>query len=71
MLFLYFKYFILDIFKYDPDFEKEEAEYEEIRKEIIGDADDSEAEEAEEGEEGEDEGEKPAESMSWIVFYIF
>lgn len=42
----------LDVFKFDPNFEKNEAEYEEIRKEIIGDADDSS--EDEEGEKEED-----------------
>ncbi|KAI6172776.1 MI domain-containing protein [Aphelenchoides besseyi] len=34
----------LNYYKYDKDFEKNEEEYEEIRKQIIGDADDSEDE---------------------------
>jgi hypothetical protein len=37
---------VLDIFKFDPDFEKNEAMYEEIRKEIIGDPGETTDEEA-------------------------
>ncbi|KAI1714836.1 MA3 domain-containing protein [Ditylenchus destructor] len=54
----------LNIFKYDPEFEKTEAEYEEIRNEIIGDAEDSDEEEqgGEGGGEGDDEeGDEPME----------
>lgn len=47
---------LTDIFKYDPDFEKSEAEYEEIRKEIIGDADDDSDGDEAGGEGGDDEG---------------
>uniref|UniRef100_A0A183CAN3 MI domain-containing protein n=1 Tax=Globodera pallida TaxID=36090 RepID=A0A183CAN3_GLOPA len=56
----------LNVFKHDPDFEKNEAEYEEIRKEIIGDPDESEEEEAGAGgeESDEDETKMPAETTS-------
>lgn len=40
-----------DVFKLDPEFEKNEKQYDEIRAEIIGDADDSD----EEGSGDEDE----------------
>ena len=42
------------MFKLDPEFEKNENVYEEIRKEIIGDADISDGEE-EESEDDDDE----------------
>lgn len=42
----------LNYYKYDPDFEQNEANYEEIRQKIIGDAGDSD-EEAEDDEEAE------------------
>uniref|UniRef100_A0A914PEA3 Lethal protein 858 n=1 Tax=Panagrolaimus davidi TaxID=227884 RepID=A0A914PEA3_9BILA len=54
----------LNVFKYDPNFEENEAQYDEIRQEIIGDADDSDEEEegggggqpaADGGEDGEAE----------------
>jgi hypothetical protein len=54
-----------DVFKFDPEFEKGEEEYEEIRKEIIGDADDEEegGGEVEDGDEDlDEEKKKPAES---------
>lgn len=35
----------LNVFKYDPNFEENEAQYDEIRQEIIGDADDSDEDE--------------------------
>lgn len=41
-----------DVFKYDLNFEENEAQYDEIRREIIGDADDSD-EDDEEGGGGE------------------
>ncbi|KAH7705275.1 pre-mRNA-splicing factor CWC22, partial [Aphelenchoides avenae] len=44
----------LNVFKFDPDFETTEQQYEEIRREIIGDADDSDEDEEEGGEEGEE-----------------
>uniref|UniRef100_A0A914YH20 Uncharacterized protein n=1 Tax=Panagrolaimus superbus TaxID=310955 RepID=A0A914YH20_9BILA len=44
----------LNIFKYDPNFEETEKQYDEIRREIIGDADDSD------DEEGEEDGAQPA-----------
>lgn len=40
----------LNYFKFDPDFEKNEAAYEEIRKKIIGEGGDSSDEEEEEDE---------------------
>ena len=50
---------IADIFRLDPEFQKNEQIYEEIRKEIVGDAeasdedeDDSEEEEEEDQNEG-------------------
>ncbi|KAL3097946.1 hypothetical protein niasHS_000681 [Heterodera schachtii] len=52
----------LNVFKYDTDFEKNEADYEEIRKEIIGDADESEGEGADEEEEGDEQ--QPAETTT-------
>uniref|UniRef100_A0A915B042 MI domain-containing protein n=1 Tax=Parascaris univalens TaxID=6257 RepID=A0A915B042_PARUN len=45
----------LNVFKYDPDFEKNEAMYDEIRREIIGEpGESSEEEEDDEAESGED-----------------
>ncbi|EJW82051.1 cell cycle control protein cwf22, partial [Wuchereria bancrofti] len=44
----------LNVFKYDPEFEKHEAEYEEIRRDAIGLAE-GDSDEAEEGEETPDE----------------
>ncbi|GMT13164.1 hypothetical protein PFISCL1PPCAC_4461, partial [Pristionchus fissidentatus] len=47
----------LNVFKLDADFETTEAEYEEVRRTVIGDADDSdEEEEEEEDEDDEDPG---------------
>lgn len=40
----------LNIFKFDPEFEKSEAEYDEIRKEIIGDGESSDEEGAQDDE---------------------
>ncbi|VDM85178.1 unnamed protein product [Strongylus vulgaris] len=42
----------LNVFKLDPEFEKNEKQYEEIRAEIIGDADDSDEEGSDEDGEG-------------------
>ena len=50
---MYIFYCCLDIFKFDPDFEKNEEMYEDIRKEIIGDAGETTDEEA--GEAGSDD----------------
>uniref|UniRef100_A0A0M3HGN5 MI domain-containing protein n=1 Tax=Ascaris lumbricoides TaxID=6252 RepID=A0A0M3HGN5_ASCLU len=44
----------LNVFKYDPDFEKNEAMYDEIRREIIGEPGESSEEEDDEAESGED-----------------
>ncbi|ETN85044.1 hypothetical protein NECAME_06591 [Necator americanus] len=49
----------LNVFKFDPEFEKNEKQYEEIRAEIIGDADDSDEEgSGDEDEASGDEGEE-------------
>lgn len=63
-----FYFFILDVFKYDPDFEKNEAEYEEIRKEIIGGPEDDDDEEQDEdgGGEGDDDDEILVEGRYWF-----
>uniref|UniRef100_A0A915PCQ5 Lethal protein 858 n=1 Tax=Setaria digitata TaxID=48799 RepID=A0A915PCQ5_9BILA len=45
----------LNVFKYDPEFEKHEAEYEEIRRDAVGLAEQS-SDEEEEGEATPDEG---------------
>ena len=47
-----------DIFKLDENFEKNEAAYEEIRENIVGDADgsDDESEEEEDAEDDEEQG---------------
>lgn len=52
----------LNYFKFDPDFEKNEENYEEIRKKIIGDGEDSsdEDDDEEEDEEPEERTETPA-----------
>ncbi|EPB74999.1 MIF4G domain protein [Ancylostoma ceylanicum] len=49
------------VFKLDPDFEKNEKQYEEIRAEIIGDADDSDEEGSDDEDEasGDEGGEQP------------
>lgn len=47
----------LDVYKFDPEFEKNEATYDEIRREIIGDPDDTSDEE---DEDEENEGEESA-----------
>lgn len=75
LLIQFYSIFFTDIFKFDPEFEKNELEYEEIRKEIIGDADDEEEAEGEGGEEGEEGGEdeeklKAAESKSNLFQFI-
>lgn len=44
----------LNVFKFDPEFDKNEATYDEIRKEIIGGVDDSD----EEGGEGDNDGDE-------------
>lgn len=43
-----------DVFKLDPEFEKNEKQYEEIRAEIIGDDDDSDEEGSDENGSGDD-----------------
>lgn len=51
----------LDVFKFDPDFEKNEAMYEEIRKEIIGDGGESSEDESDDDdaeEQSDEEKEK-------------
>lgn len=46
------KFKILDVFNFDPDFQKNEAMYSEIRQEIIGSADENSDEDEEESEGG-------------------
>ncbi|KAM3567261.1 hypothetical protein VYU27_010590, partial [Nannochloropsis oceanica] len=53
---------MLDIFRFDPDYENNERMWKEIKKEILGESDGSEADDEsgsddEEDEESEDEGE--------------
>uniref|UniRef100_A0A914NWB5 MI domain-containing protein n=1 Tax=Meloidogyne incognita TaxID=6306 RepID=A0A914NWB5_MELIC len=60
----------LNIFKYDPEFEKNEAEYDDIRKEIIGDADDEGGDGGDNDEEADDENEeekRAAETTAGVV----
>ncbi|GMR39553.1 hypothetical protein PMAYCL1PPCAC_09748, partial [Pristionchus mayeri] len=63
----------LNVFKFDPDFEANEAEYEEVRKNVIGDESDSDEEEEEEDDEDDadpgtaaDQVAKQAEKMDII-----
>lgn len=56
----------LDIYHFDPDYEKNEAQYEEIKKEIIGEDDDEEEESEEESGAEEADNENAAGSMEII-----
>lgn len=49
LIFCFIKF--LDIFKYDLEFEKKEAEYEEIKKVLIGESSDEEEDDANSGED--------------------
>ncbi|VDM46559.1 unnamed protein product [Toxocara canis] len=60
----------LNVFKYDEDFEKNEAMYDEIRREIIGEPGESSDEDEDEGESGDEEdaeGQKPEEAKVTII----
>jgi pre-mRNA-splicing factor CWC22 len=47
---------MLDVFRFDPNFEENELLWDQIKKEILGDDDEDEDGEGEEGGEGEEEG---------------
>lgn len=47
---------MLDVFRFDPNFDENELLWEQIKKEILGDDDDEEDEEDGEGEDGEGGG---------------
>ena len=48
---------MLDVFRFDPNFEENELLWDQIKKEILGDDDDEDEDgEGEEGGEGEEEG---------------
>lgn len=49
---------MLDVFRFDPNFEENEQLWEQIKKEILGDDDDEDEDEdgEDEGGEGDDEG---------------
>ena len=44
---------MLDVFRFDPNFDENELLWEQIKKEILGDDDDEEDEDDGEGEDGE------------------
>jgi len=46
---------MLDMFKYDPDFEENEKQYDEIRKEILGDDDDDDEDEDDDEDDDDDD----------------
>ena len=51
---------MLDVFRFDPNFEENELLWDQIKKEILGDDDDEDEDgEGEEGGEGEEEGKIP------------
>lgn len=64
---------VLDVFKYDPEFEKNEAQYDEIRQELIGDPlessdEESEGEGEEQSEEENEKGEYLCHPLTLIIF---
>jgi pre-mRNA-splicing factor CWC22 len=48
---------MLDVFRFDPNFEENELLWDQIKKEILGDDDDEDEDGEEEGGDGEEEGE--------------
>ena len=59
---------LLDVFRFDPNFEENELLWEQIKKEILGDDDDEEEEEEEEeGGQRDDEGEQPPQGSGKIL----
>ena len=51
---------MLDVFRFDPNFDENELLWVQIKKEILGDDDDEEDEEDGEGEDGEGGGQGSA-----------
>eukprot|EP00808_Paulinella_micropora_P020445 g29735.t1 len=51
----------INIFKFDPDYEENEKQYEEIKKEILGDSDEEEGGEGDSDDSGEEEEEEEQE----------
>jgi pre-mRNA-splicing factor CWC22 len=51
---------MLDVFRFDPNFDENELLWEQIKKEILGDDDDEDEEEEGEGEDGEGGGQGSA-----------
>ena len=60
------KHILKTVFHLDPDFEKNETIYEEIRKEIIGDPNDSSDDDDDADENDDDDDEQKAEGL--LVF---
>ena len=57
----------LNYYKFDPDFEANEESYEEIRKQVIGDAGDDDSDDEEEADEEADENSAAAARMFFVV----
>lgn len=64
-------YYFSDIFKVDPEYNKNEDVYNEIKRELLGDSDDdSDEDDDEEGDEGEGSGDEAAAGY-YYTFYNY